>query len=107
MAKRGRPKKVVEVVQNVEVQGQEGQTVVQTETIVTQPPEPVRFQEKPDAPDAVRIADSRKALEQPLEPGQKFFETPDGEIIIGEADKNHIWSRHMNNGHGGWVNPRR
>lgn len=70
-------------------------------------PEPKRFVETPDAPDAVRIAESRKALLQPLSPGQKFFETPDGEILIGEADKSQIWSRRMNGGHGGFVNPMR
>lgn len=53
------------------------------------------------------IAESRKALETPLAVGQQFFEAPDGEILIGEADKTAMWSRRMNGGRGGWVNPRR
>lgn len=108
MAKRGRPKKVQEVVENgVQEETQEGQTVTTAEVpdvqIVIEKPEPVRFQEKPPQSAEDRIAESRKALLNPLAAGQKYFETPDGEIIIGEAEKNEIWSRRLN----AWVNPRR
>jgi hypothetical protein len=57
--------------------------------------------------EAERIADSRRVLEFPLAPGQKFFETYDGEIIIGEADKEQVWCDRLNNGKGAWVLPRR
>jgi len=56
---------------------------------------------------AKKIAESRKSLEQPLQPGQRLFESPEGEIIIGEDSQTQIWSRTMNNGKGGWANPRR
>jgi hypothetical protein len=118
MAKRGRPKKIrEEVISNgsqkeEEVQQTEGDVLtVPLETLLVedQPlkPEPRRFEEKPAAPEAVRIAESRKSLNETLGPDQKFFESPEGEIIVGPADKNEVWSRHMNGGRGGWVNPRR
>jgi hypothetical protein len=44
---------------------------------------------------------------EPLQPGQKYFEAPDGTIIIGEEDKQQVWYRKLNNGRGGWINPRR
>jgi hypothetical protein len=116
--KLGRPRKKQEGFPN----GKETQTEVETKGDVLNPdfqgqtitiplsdlkPEPKRFVEKPEAPEAQRIAESRESLKQALGPDQKFFETPDGEIIIGEAEKNHVWSRRVNGGHGGWVNPRR
>ena len=75
--------------------------------LLEQKPEPVHFKEKSDAPIADRIAESRKALDHPLQPGQAFFESPEGEILVGEADKGKMWSRTMNGGKGGWINPRR
>lgn len=53
------------------------------------------------------IAESRKVLEHPLPANQRFFETPDGEILVGELDKTQAWSHRMNGGKGGWANPRR
>lgn len=52
------------------------------------------------------------AVEKPkplaeLPPTQRYFEAPDGTLIIGEADKQQIWYRGMNNGKGGWINPKR
>lgn len=44
---------------------------------------------------------------EPLQPGQKYFEAPDGTIIIGESDKQQVWYRKLNNGKGGWINPKR
>lgn len=112
--KRGRPKKVQEEVIN---HGKEKEEVEQTQGDVLTPPvpehvpeekpEPVRFREKSEQTDEARIESSRKSLDEPLGPDQKYFESPEGEIFVGPADKDQIWSRHMNHGHGGWVNPRR
>lgn len=44
---------------------------------------------------------------EPLGPGQKYFEAPDGTILIGEADMPHLWYRAGNGGKGEWINPRR
>jgi hypothetical protein len=44
---------------------------------------------------------------QALGPGQKYFEAPTGEILIGEADATHMWWRAGNGGKGQWINPRR
>jgi len=82
------------------------ETVKQVVVAPIQTREPVRHVERVVS-DTERIAESRKVLDVPLAPGQQFFETPDGEIIIGEADKTAVWSRRMNGGKGGWVNPRR
>lgn len=54
-----------------------------------------------------RIAESRKLLEVPLDPGQQYFESPEGEIIVGEKGKDRVWCRSMSKGKGGWANPRR
>jgi hypothetical protein len=54
-----------------------------------------------------RIAESREALKHPPEPGQAFFEAPDGYVIVGEADRAHVWYRYGNGGQGMWINPRR
>lgn len=43
----------------------------------------------------------------PLEAHLKYFEAPDGELIVGEADKSHVWYRKGNNGNGCWINPKR
>jgi len=56
------------------------------------------------APKTVTVA--KPALE-PLRAGQKYFEAPDGEIVIGEEDKSQLWHRKMNGGRGGWINPKR
>jgi hypothetical protein len=69
-------------------------------------PDP-RLVAHPDPVIAAKIAESRKSLTQPLQPGQQFFETPEGEILVGEEGKGQIWSRTMNGGKGGWANARR
>lgn len=56
---------------------------------------------------AERIAESREALKHPLAPGMKFFEAPDGYIIVGEANRDHVPYRYGNNGKGMSINPRR
>ena len=111
--KPGRPRKVQEVIQNGQEteRKEEGlleQSAPANKEVEQSKPErkPVRYVENVLS-DAQRIAESRKALTVPLSPGQKFFEAPDGEIIVGEADKTSVWSRRMNGGKGGWVNPRR
>jgi hypothetical protein len=77
--------------------------------IVADVPEKAKndFREKAELTIAERIAESRKSLSTTLPPTQIFFETPEGEIIIAEADRDRVWSRTMNNGKGGWCNPRR
>ena len=44
---------------------------------------------------------------EPLGPGQKYFEAPDGTILIGEADMPHLWYRAGNEGKGMFINPKR
>lgn len=44
---------------------------------------------------------------EPLGPHQAYFESPEGEIITGDANKDQIWSRKTNGGKGGWINKRR
>ena len=57
---------------------------------------------------ALAIAESRKILENTkLTPDQDFYESPEGFIMIGEKGKGRLWCRQMNEGKGGWINPRR
>ena len=44
---------------------------------------------------------------EPLGPGQKYFEAPDGTILIGEADMPRLWYRAGNEGKGMYINPKR
>lgn len=44
---------------------------------------------------------------EPLGPGQKYFEAPSGEILIGEEDATHMWWRAGNGGKGMMINPKR
>lgn len=113
MKKLGRPKKTVVPVEetptpkfNQEVSN-ETETVEKpkAETEVKAEKKVVLAVEKPKVDPA--IAESRKALDKPLEPGQKLFESPEGYIMIGESEKNQVWCRHSNNGKGSWINPRR
>ncbi len=72
------------------------------ETIVP-PVEESRQIEEPKSEEPKKVV---PALE-PLQPGQAYFESPEGEIIIGEDTKGHVWSRKMNGGKGGWANKKR
>lgn len=54
-----------------------------------------------------RIAESRKALNEPLQPGMAIFEAPDGMVIVAEAKHQHVWYREGNHGKGMFINPRR
>ena len=49
----------------------------------------------------------KKKEPAPLEPGFKYFEAPDGTLIIGEADKQQVWYRAGNGGKGCFINPKR
>jgi len=73
----------------------------------TKVPEPKPSGDSEPPPMDARVAESRKALTQPLGPDQKFFESPEGYVMVGEAEKDHIWCRHANGGKGAWINPRR
>lgn len=110
----GRPPKakppITEVVQReekeqVHEENQKREEVVATPVKTDFNPEALR--EKPGPSISERIAESRKSLNQILEEGQAFFETPEGEILIGQSDRDRMWSRTMNNGKGGWCNKRR
>lgn len=105
---RGRPKKKVEEVKSDEQpkKTEEPKAPVVKE-VEEQKPEREKFVERPPANDEERIAESRKALNQPLAPGQQFFEAPDGMIIIGEADRTQVFYRQGNGGKGMHINPKR
>ncbi len=57
--------------------------------------------------DPVETPSAEKAVLPMLPPGQKYFEAPDGEILVGEASADRLWYRKMHNGQGGWINPKR
>ena len=44
---------------------------------------------------------------EPLGPGQRYFEAPDGTVLIGEDTQPHIWYRAGNEGKGMFINPKR
>lgn len=58
-------------------------------------------------PMADLVAESRTVLDKPLEPGQQFFESPEGFIEVGEKGKDRVWCRKANNGEGMYINARR
>ncbi len=66
--------------------------------------EPVRVLKTVEDKDVLRVL---KEKLEPLQPGQKYFEAPDGTIVIGEEDKQQLWYRKLNGGNGGWINPKR
>lgn len=74
-------------------------------------PAPALVVEAPKGPvlsaEQKRILDSREALKHPLAKGQKFFESPEGYIVVGEDSANDVWCRQANNGKGCKINPRR
>lgn len=55
---------------------------------------------------ARRIIESREALKHPAPPGQKFFEAPDGYIVVAEQDRDHVPERRPGKAWG-LLNPRR
>jgi hypothetical protein len=44
---------------------------------------------------------------EPLGPGQRYFEAPDGTVLIGEDTQPHIWYRAGNEGKRMFINPKR
>lgn len=117
---RGRPRKIV-TEQRVnlndgnperkeKVNEEKEERKQETEVLTVEPKqafEPASLREKPEATAVDRVTESRKSLDQPLSPGQKYFESPEGFIVIGDAEKDHAWCRQSNNGKGAWINPRR
>jgi translation initiation factor IF-2 len=71
-------------------------------------PEPPKVEApaKPLTEDQKRIAESRESLKHPAGPNQKFFEAPDGFIIVAESDRDHVPERRPGKP---WkvINPRR
>jgi hypothetical protein len=53
------------------------------------------------------IAESRKLLETPLSPGQAFFESPEGFVMVDEETRGRVWCRQANKGQGLWINSKR
>lgn len=62
---------------------------------------------KNKTPREIAIEESRKALNFPAPPGQKFFEAPDGFVILAEDTKTHVLYRAGNDGQGMIINPKR
>lgn len=66
--------------------------------------------EKPEAPQELEQEVPKVEAKQelaPLEPGQAYFESPEGFVMVGDADKPHIWCRAANGGKGMYINPKR
>lgn len=53
------------------------------------------------------VVETPNPVVEKLPVGQKYFEAPDGTLIVGDADKQQVWYRKLNNGQGGWINPKR
>ena len=93
---KSKPRKVKKVVVSHEIKDF---------TVEAVPLNKIKVQE-PVLPGPVSQTPVKEVLE-PLQLGQKYFEAPDGTIVIGEADKNELWYRKLNNGRGGFINPKR
>ena len=85
---KNKPKELVEVV---------GPAIETKEEVVVN-------EEKKEEP--AKVVQVKPKLE-PLGTGQKYFEAPTGEILIGEADMPHLWFRAGNGGKGMFINPKR
>lgn len=69
---------------------------------------PAEMREKKNpATEAERIAESRKALLAPLPNGMRFFESPEGYIVVAEDKHPHVLCRAANGGKGLMINPKR
>lgn len=73
-------------------------TVVEVKTDIT-----TNEEKKEEPAQAVQV----KPKLEPLGPGQRYFEAPDGTVLIGEDTNPHMWYRAGNNGKGMWINPKR
>lgn len=58
-------------------------------------------------PEQRDILNSRESLKHPLADGQGFFESPEGYIIVAQADRDRVWCQKSNGGKGLWINPKR
>lgn len=96
--KKEKPVKEVEV----EVEADEPEIEVEPKEKVNEDKNKAETEAKNEAK-----KDKDKRILEPLQPGQKYFEAPDGTIIIGEADKQQIWYRGGNDGKGAYINPKR
>lgn len=85
---KNKPKAVDEVVDSV----------IETKEAVV-----VNEEKKEEPAKAVQV----KPKLEPLGPGQRYFEAPDGTVLIGEDTNPHMWYRAGNNGKGMWINPKR
>jgi hypothetical protein len=90
------------------------ETQVQEEEDVVLKPEPNPESRPPSFPPPETRPQSLPPPEQTptsplpvLQPGEKYFEAPDGTLLVGEADKQQLWYRKLNDGKGGWINPKR
>ena len=80
------------------------EAVEAVETVVEVKEAVVVNEEKKEEPaKAVQV----KPKLEPLGPGQKYFEAPSGEILIGEEGAPHMWWRAGNGGKGMFINPKR
>lgn len=73
------------------------------EEVAEEQKEEVREEEGKETAQAVHV----KPKLEPLGPGQRYFEAPTGEILIGEDTNPHMWFRQGNGGKGLWINPKR
>ncbi len=85
---KNKPKEVDEVVESA----------IETKEAVV-----VNEEKKEEPAKAVQV----KPKLEPLGPGQKYFEAPSGEILIGEEGAPHMWWRAGNGGKGMFINPKR
>ena len=95
--------------QDEQVQEVDGKTEEQTsaEREQNRQRDLARLRQRPPASFAEQLAESREALKEPLQPGMKFFESPQGFIIVAEATQHKVWCPQENGGKGMWIVPLR
>lgn len=93
-----------------------GHDNLEGEPIIERKPEPVKEAPREEAKKKEEVPLTKKAMRvcgccpvelAPLPAGQKYFEAPDGHVIVGEADRGQVIDRRLNKGRGGWINPMR
>lgn len=77
------------------------------ENFKSQPAEVINANVREEKEEREEVLKAEAPNVEPLGPGQKYFEAPDGTMLIGEATANQIWYRNGNGGKGMWVNPKR
>ena len=90
---------------STEVEEEHGicEVVVVPEVVEQKEKEVSHEEEREETAKAVQV----KPKLEPLGPGQKYFEAPDGTVLIGEDSNPHMWYRAGNDGKGMWINPKR